>query len=481
MAFHTLSFAIFLVAVLALTWTLARHHMLRLTILLGASWFFYMNSKPEYILLILGSTVVDYFCGLNIWKARERGDRRTMKVLLGLSLTSNLGLLGTFKYYDFFLDSLAVVLEKVGVIGPCADLPFLQVALPVGISFYTFQTMAYSIDVYRGQQEPIRNFIDFALFVSFFPQLVAGPIVLANQLVPQFESKPKITRRQVSEGVWLVMKGLVKKVAIADFLAVNLVDRMYAEPSRYTSPEVLLALFAYSMQIYCDFSGYTDLARGTAKFFGYELPENFDRPYQAESVAKFWRRWHITLSTWVRHYIYFPLGGTKKGETRAYLNIMAALVIMGIWHGANWTFFWYGVIHGLMVGINRYHNQRRARLGLPYDLTGFKLAWRVLAAFTFVTLARILFRAQDLTQAWTVTDALLAADAWHFGHIHWGIWVVMGLSFLIHWTPRTWVTTMGQRFMALKASEQGVVFAAVLVWIAYQASSQDVPFIYFDF
>ncbi|MFT7624292.1 MAG: alginate O-acetyltransferase complex protein AlgI, partial [Myxococcota bacterium] len=359
-------------------------------------------------------------------------------------------------------------------------LPLLKLMLPVGISFYTFQTMAYSIDVYRGTQEPIRNFVKFALFVSFFPQLVAGPIVLAKHIVPQFELRPKVTAAQVSDGIFLIMKGLVKKLAIADFLALNIIDRVYDNPGVYSSGEVLLGLFAYSMQIYCDFSGYTDMAIGSAKMFGYELPENFDRPYQAESVAKFWRRWHITLSTWVRHYIYFPLGGTHKGELRAYFNIMAALVIMGLWHGASWTFFWYGVIHGVVVGVNRYHNQKRRRLGTPYVLRGFKLIWRVALALTFVTLARILFRGEDMAQCWRVTDQLLGTN-WTFHHIHWKIWLVMGLSYGIHWSPKRWVTQAGLLFRTLPGVAQGALMAVVLGWMVHLSNTQPVPFIYFQF
>jgi D-alanyl-lipoteichoic acid acyltransferase DltB (MBOAT superfamily) len=610
MAFHTLNYAIFFAAALIVAWALARRNMLRLTVLLVASWFFYMNSMlgveddfyrlivsgtdwlglpapppgAHYILLILFSTVVDYFCGHGISIAQSPLKK---KLLLSISLVSNLGLLGLFKYYNFFVESMQLGLANAGL--PALPLNLLNTALPVGISFYTFQTMAYSIDIYRGHQKPIRNFVKFALFVSFFPQLVAGPIVLAKELVPQLETRARLTSAQVSDGVWLIMKGLIKKLAIADFLALNLIDRVYDKPEVFTSGEVMLALFAYSMQIYCDFSGYTDMAIGSAKLFGYELPENFDRPYQAESVARFWRRWHMTLSRWVREYIYFPLGGTHKGEARAYFNIMAALVIMGLWHGANWTFFWYGVIHGAMVGINRYHNQKRKRLGLEYSLTGWRWAWRVAAALSFVTLARILFRSQNLDQAWAVTAQLLhpvlaidvsspwqqltqlgvgglfsagglqaigtwlaplgtvfwyssvilmasvvitllpfvqirflmrlfskggekdgdralwmkasgwallasllllglAAPAWSdleglftFGHLHWKIWLVLCLSYAIHWTPRSWVTSSGLSFRRLPGVVQGAILAVVLAWMVHLSNTQPVPFIYFQF
>ena len=477
MAFNSLSYAIFLVVAFILSWGLARFRMLRLTMLLLASWFFYMNAKAVYILLILGSTLVDYTCGIQIAEAKSKARK---KLFLTLSLVTNLGLLGTFKYYDFFLDSIRTVLVSMGWFDESATFPFLRAALPVGISFYTFQTMAYSIDIFRGDQKPIRNFVKFALFVSFFPQLVAGPIVLASHLIPQFERPPQLTRRQLSEGIFLTIKGLIKKVAIADFLGINLVDRIYARTGDFTSAEVLLGLFAYSMQIYCDFSGYTDLARGSGKFFGYELPINFQRPYQAESVAKFWRRWHMTLSLWVRHYIYFPLGGTRKGDTRAYINIMVVLIVMGLWHGANWTFFWYGVFHGFVVCVNRYHNQRRVRLKLAYDLTGWNLIWRVAFAFLFVSVARVLFRGQNLDEAWRVFIALFGPD-WGLDHIHWKIWLVLAVSFAVHWSPKRWVDQAGQVFVAAPWPLQGIALGIMTWWMVYLSNTQPVPFIYFAF
>jgi D-alanyl-lipoteichoic acid acyltransferase DltB (MBOAT superfamily) len=466
------------------TWSLARYRMLRLTVLLAASYFFYMCSRKVYIFLILGSTVVDYFCGKYIHRSASP---RVRKSLLALSITTNLGLLGTFKYYDFFISSIQTALHSLGMMSADMAFPLLQVALPVGISFYTFQTMAYTVDVYRGNQVPIENPIKFALFVSFFPQLVAGPIVHARELVPQLEKPPQITAKQVSDGIFLILKGLVKKVAIADWLALELVDRVYSNPEVYSSAEVMVALYAYSMQIYCDFSGYTDLAIGSGKLFGYELPENFNRPYMGTSVAKFWRRWHMTLSRWVREYIYFPLGGTHKGEVRAYFNIMIALVIMGLWHGNNWTFFWYGVIHGVVVGINRYHNQKRKRAGIPNEFHGFSLVWRIVLAFHFVTFARILFRAKTLytdteagASAWSVTQRLFEFD-WSMAHLNWEIFAVLFVSYAIHWLPKALVTKTQERFVALPGIAQGLILATVGGWMVYLSDVQPTPFIYFEF
>ncbi len=381
----------------------------------------------------------------------------------------------------------------MGLLSPDAVMPFLNVALPVGISFYTFQTMAYTIDVYRRKGAPLQSFLKFAGFVTFFPQLVAGPIVLAQDLVPQMENRPRVTREQVSDGVFLIIKGLIKKVAIADWLGLNLVDRLYDNPAMFSSGEVLIALIGYSMQIYADFSGYTDMAIGSGKLFGYELPDNFQRPYQALTVASFWRRWHITLSTWVRHYIYFPLGGTRGTAVRTYFNLMASLVIMGVWHGANWTFVWYGLIHGVAVAVNRYHNQkrkkRRAAEGLAtgsddsdsdqkFGFTG--VLWRWAATFLFVCVARILFRSEDLSQAWTITKQLCGTQ-WTVGQLPWQILAVLGVTYAIHLAPVAWVDRIKHLFREVPATGKGLILAVVCGWMVHLANTQPVPFIYFQF
>ena len=328
MHFHSLDYLTFLAFAVCGYWLLFRSHLLRLAFVFAASCVFYMAWNPAYIVLILTSTVIDYTVGLRIAGARSpRGKRGWLLV----SLIGNLGLLGVFKYYNFFATATADTLALFGVsIAPAR----LDVLLPVGISFYTFQTLSYTIDSYRGRMQPTRNFLRFAFFVTFFPQLVAGPIVRASELLPQLERIPKLVPQAVSNAVFLIAVGLIKKVAVADYLAVNLVDRVFDDPSAYSSAEVMLALYGYTMQIYCDFSGYTDVARGSAMLFGLRLPENFDRPYQATSPAEFWRRWHMTLSTWLRDYLYFPLGGSHGSAVRAYFNLGLTMFLIGLWHGA---------------------------------------------------------------------------------------------------------------------------------------------------
>jgi D-alanyl-lipoteichoic acid acyltransferase DltB (MBOAT superfamily) len=297
--FNSLDYILFLGIAVAGFWLLARHAQLRIIFVFVASCLFYMAWHPAYIVLILGSTVVDYIVGLRI-HATDRP--RARKRWLILSLVSNLGLLGLFKYFNFASQATADVLGLFFGI-EIASPPFLDVLLPVGISFYTFQTLSYTIDIYRRKLEPTRNFFQFAFFVTYFPQLVAGPIVRASQLLPQLQRKITLRDEQVTQGLFLIASGMVKKVVIADYLSVNLVDRVFDQPELYSAAEVVIALYGFTMQIYCDFSGYTDVARGSAKLMGLELPENFDRPYQSASPAEFWRRWHITLSTWLRDYL----------------------------------------------------------------------------------------------------------------------------------------------------------------------------------
>ncbi|PIE64481.1 MAG: membrane-bound O-acyltransferase family protein, partial [Deltaproteobacteria bacterium] len=294
MAFHSLEYGIFLIVVFLVFWGLARFGMARIVFLLIASWVFYAASNPLFLGLIWASTVTDYVAGKAIADTKEP---RKKRLWLILSLAVNLGLLGVFKYTNFFLESGVGVANLFG-----ADLAFtrLDIVLPAGISFYTFQTMSYSIDVYRGRCEPERSLLRFALFVGYFPQLVAGPIVRAVDFLPQLRLRPHFSRQQASRAMWLIGIGLFKKVAIADFLAHNIADRVFQTPELFSSADVLLGLYAYTMQIYMDFSAYSDIAIGSALLFGFRLPDNFDRPYLATSVQDFWRRWHKTLGSWLR-------------------------------------------------------------------------------------------------------------------------------------------------------------------------------------
>jgi D-alanyl-lipoteichoic acid acyltransferase DltB (MBOAT superfamily) len=391
-------------------------------------------------------------------------------------LTANLGLLGVFKYYNFFAGATADVL---GAIGLHVQPTYLDVLLPVGISFYTFECLSYTLDVYRGRIEPTRSFPKFAFFVTFFPHLVAGPIVRPADLLPQLAGRPRLSSALVGEGLFLIATGLVKKVAVADYLAVNLVDRVFDDPSAYHGPEVLLALYAYTMQIYCDFSGYTDVARGSAKLFGLQLPENFDRPYQSASPAEFWRRWHMTLSTWLRDYLYYPLGGSRVGPARAYFNLGLTMFLIGLWHGAAWTFVVYGLLQAMAMVTHRFFYRRAGRTGDTVDPTWLH-ALKVIGTLHFVVLSRVFFRASDLQNAGDVASQLLAG-AFSIGHVPASVLLVLALGYAAHYTPRAWYRDAQLRFVQLPAPLQGALVAVALGGLMLVASEDVVPYIYFQF
>lgn len=452
---------------------------LRMAFLLLASWLFYMSWHPWFIVLIIFSTLVDFFVAQKI-EDTPKTDEATRKKWLYASLVSNLGLLGYFKYTNFFLGTISGVLSGIGF---DAAIPHFNIMLPVGISFYTFQTLSYTIDVYRGDLPAERKIGRFALYVTFFPQLVAGPIVRATDFLPQLDKNPKLTQEDVGAALFRITRGLVKKVVIADFLAVNIVDRAFTDPSLYSGAELMVALYAYTMQIYCDFSGYTDVAIGTARLLGYKLPENFDRPYQATSVAYFWRRWHKTLSQWLRFYVYFPLGGSRGGIWMAHRNTFITLILIGLWHGADWKFVVYGAIHGVAVTINRILVRRQKAADPDYasrPQAWHSVVWKVFLTFNFVVLARILFRADGFSESWEYMAQLLT-NGWGLARIDSGVWWILGISYAIHWTPRAWIDNAGEMFKNLTPVAQGAALAATAAVVATVAETDVVPFIYFQF
>jgi D-alanyl-lipoteichoic acid acyltransferase DltB (MBOAT superfamily) len=340
--FNSLDFIIFLCVVLPLYFVLRAHQR---ALLLAASLFFYGYWNPPYLILILISVGVDYVASRRI--AAGAGSER--RLWLGASILTNLGILGTFKYYGFFMANAEALAHSLGL-GWTA--PAMSLLLPMGISFYTFQSMAYTIDVYRSDFPPIHSFWRLLLFVTFFPQLVAGPIMRPAHLVPQLADGRRFDPEAFSEGMVRVARGLIKKLLFADTLGVysNLV---FSNPGDFNAIQTLLGVYAFAIQIYCDFSGYSDIAIGVARAIGYRIPENFDHPYESRSITEFWRRWHMSLSTWLRDYLYIPLGGNRKGPSRTYINLMLTMLIGGLWHGAAWNFVFWGGIHGGLLAVER--------------------------------------------------------------------------------------------------------------------------------
>ncbi len=479
MLFQSLDYLCFFAIALVVFWALLRGlgevagEKASLVFIFVASCLFYMAWHPTYIVLILSSILLDYFVGQRIHRATLQ---RAKKNWLLVSLIGNLGLLGAFKYFNFFMSAVSDTAHLLGI-GWAA--PHLNVLLPVGISFYTFQTMSYSIDLYRGRIEPAGSLLKFAVFVTYFPQLVAGPIVRASEFLPQLEEKRTLDRERVSTGLFLIITGLVKKLAIADYVGVNLVDRIFENPSYYTASEVIIALYGFTLQIYCDFSGYTDVARGSARLMGIELPENFDRPYQAKNPAEFWRRWHMTLSTWLRDYLYFPLGGSRVSPARAYFNLGLTMFLIGIWHGASWTFVIYALLQSAAMVSHRFVFRMRGRGKDAVD-GPIVTALKVLACLQFVVFSRILFRATSIDNAWEVT-AQLGSGMWSMAQVSTGLWVALIVGFAMHYTPRTWYELLERRFVNLGAPGKGLALATVGAGLALVSTSELVPFIYYQF
>ncbi len=473
MLFHSLDYLLFLVLAVAGFWALARIRLARVLFLFLASCRFYMAWNAKYLGLILLTTVLDYSVARLIHRSASP---RARKAWLAVSIVGDLTVLGVFKYFNFFASAVRDTLWLVGLDIPLAH---LNVLLPVGISFYTFQSMSYTIDVYRARIEPERRFLHYALFLTYFPQLVAGPIVRARDFLPQLQGRPLITSDMAGQGLFLILRGLVKKVAVADFLGLNLVDRVFDNPAAFTAPEVLVALYAYTMQIYCDFSGYTDVARGSGLLMGFRLPENFDRPYQAASPAEFWRRWHMTLSSWLRDYVYFPLGGSRGSAARTYFNLWLTLFLIGMWHGAGWTFLIYGAIHGTAMVVHRYFYKRAGRTKETRDPTWLHVL-KVAGTFHFCVFSRILFRSPDLHTAGEVAGRLFSGT-WSLAQVPMEVFVLLAVTYGIHWTPKRWCDALQALFVRLPAPAQGVAMAVVGAVLVQVASSQAVPYIYFQF
>lgn len=390
MLFNSLEFLIFFPVVVGIYYALP--HRYRQLMLLVASYYFYMCWKAEYAILIVSSTVVDYFAAQRMAALPEQRARRKY---LALSLFANLGLLFAFKYFNFVNETMRALFNQFNIF---YDVPAFDVLLPVGISFYTFQTLSYTIDVYRGKLKPETRFLTFALYVSFFPQLVAGPIERAVRLLPQFHKEIRFDYERLVSGARLMVWGFFKKVVVADRLA-SYVDAVYNAPGDHAGLTVIVATYFFAFQIYCDFSGYSDIAIGTARILGFDLMTNFRRPYLATSISDFWRRWHISLSTWFRDYVYIPLGGSRVRTSRRYANLVITFVVSGIWHGANWTFLAWGALHGFYLAFAVLTTRWRALAVQKIGLAGrprLLWLWEMFITFHLALIAWVFFRANSL-------------------------------------------------------------------------------------
>ncbi len=476
MNFTKPEFVLFFAVFFALFWVTGGR--VRKGLLLSASYLFYASWNPRFLVLIAASTLLDYSVSLAIPNADPIRRRR----LVIASVVGNLGVLAVFKYYGFFVESAVELLTAMGV---QAHPPLLEIVLPVGISFYTFQTMSYTLDVHRGKLEPTRSLLDFANFVAFFPQLVAGPIERASHLLPQLARIGERGRKGDASGWGMIAVGAFKKVVIADNLA-SVVEMTYADPAATYAPALWLGTYAFAIQIYCDFSGYSDIAVGLGRLVGVDIMQNFRSPYAAGGAREFWRRWHISLSTWLRDYLYVPLGGSRRGPARTRTNLMLTMVLGGLWHGAAWHFVLWGAYHGLLLVFGRTAAVARAAGKLP-DLVR-RLVW-----FHLVCLGWALFRADSLGDCRVVLRKLLDVSQWHLGE-----WLAIvrntGESRYIGLTALTIVAvvllqnltrTGSDRVVALLWRVHPIVRLWIIAWVLFAcvvlSPEEPPPFIYFQF
>ncbi len=463
MLFNSLEFAIFLPITLAI-YHLAiprRRWRARKMFLVVASYVFYMSWNPFFGLLLLGSTLVDFTMGLALERTTDRVARRG---LLLVSLAFNLGLLGYFKYGGFAAEN---VHRWIGH----GDPPLWDIVLPVGISFYTFESLAYTINVYRGERAS-RSLLDFALFLSFFPHLVAGPIVRPRAFLPQLASPPVVAGREVEEALARIAQGFLKKVLLADVLG-QYVDLAWRDMAYLPAGNAALAFYAYAFQIYFDFSGYTDIALGVKRLFGLVLPENFDRPYLARSPREFWQRWHISLSTWLRDYLYVSLGGNRRGTVRTYVNLLVTMVLGGLWHGAAWTFVVWGGFHGALLVVHRL--VARDRTPKTRGAVGTWLARA--GTFHLVVLGWVFFRAPSLGDATTALSRL-AVPGYATVRVGSEAAIMLVVGILLHCAPSA--RRVRDRFIELSPALQGTAYAAATI-VAFFVAPASEGFIYFQF
>jgi len=526
----------FFAVVLAIYSIIYKQRALRNAFLFFASLFFYWKTSGFFVSILLFSTLADFFIGQGIHDSKSEPKR---KWLLALSIFLNLGVLGYFKYAHFMVTNINEVFgTSFQVINYFAhwtnlvwDSTFVadKVLLPVGISFFTFQTISYAVDVYRGHVKPVRNVLDFGFYVSFFPQLVAGPIVRAAEFIPQLYEDFKLTRAQFGLAVFWILNGLMKKMLIGDYIAVNFIDRVFADPLRFTGFENVLAIFGYSLQVYADFSGYTDIAIGVAMLMGFTLPVNFNSPYKARSTAEFWKRWHMSLSTWLRDYLYIPMGGNRGGSLFSWImtgvvlvmltlltgelllpfvflsaaalcvviahiwppfrsmittniNLMLTMLIGGLWHGASWMFVIWGGLNG--IGLLIYKGWSRIS---PWGKSThwFAHLQAVAITFTFITFTRFWFRGESLQDVNDMFQQIGNDFGWALiGDVLYGfryVMLVMLAGFVIHWLPERTKEWYRATFIGLPLWAMALVCVAVVFAIYQTVTAEMVPFIYFQF
>lgn len=437
------------------------------------SYYFYYKSSGTYFFLLAVVTISDFF----IAHLMDRTHRQAMrKVLVVLSLMINLGLLCYFKYTNFFGEVFASITG--------GTFSALDIFLPVGISFFTFQSLSYTIDVYRKQITPLTNLLDYAFYVSFFPPLVAGPIIRARDFIPQIRKPLLVTKEMFGQGVFYILCGLFKKAIISDYIGVNFVERIFANPTLYSGLENLMGIYGYALQIYCDFSGYSDMAIGIALLLGFHVNKNFDSPYKSSSITEFWRRWHISLSSWLRDYLYISLGGNRKGKFRQYLNLIITMFLGGLWHGASWNFIVWGMFHGVALALHKgWMTITGRRKG--EESSGIRRIFGVIITFHFVCFCWIFFRNTTFDGSMDMIRQIATNfQPQLFVQLvegYWRVFALMLLGFLLHFAPVKWENSFANSVIRLPLIGKVILMVALIYLVIQVKSSEIQPFIYFQF
>lgn len=453
-----------------------KQHRAKTIFVILFSLYFYYKSSGIYFLLLILSAIVDFLLANAIFRAEGA---RKKKVILIISLVLNLGMLAYFKYTNFFYSIICDITAQ--------SFSPLSIFLPVGVSFFTFQSLSYTIDIYRGKLKPVKSFLDYTFFVTFFPQLVAGPIVRAADFIPQIFKPLKVTDEMIGRGIFLIASGVIKKVVIADFISANFVDRIFEHPTLYTGLENLFGVYGYALQIYCDFSGYSDMAIGIALLIGFHFKINFDSPYQSKNITEFWKRWHISLSTWLKDYLYISLGGNRKGRIRTYINLFITMLLGGLWHGAGFRFVLWGVMHGIALAIHKLYleifpaktaNRSPVRQFLITTLSVF-------VTFHFVSFCWIFFRADNMETAMQMIRQIV----FHFNPQiffefitgYKSVLLMMLIGYALHFIPKS-AELKTENIVTNLPLLLKVVFMMLVILLVVQFKSSEIqPFIYFQF
>lgn len=453
---------------------LSKTHRPKLLFVTIFSLYFYYKSSGMYFMLLIGTVVVDFYLTKLIDRYQTPWKR---SALLTLSLITNLGMLGYFKYTNFLHEIFS------GIAG-IAYQPF-DIFLPVGVSFFTFQSLSYSIDVYRRHLKPVDHILDYAFFVSFFPQLVAGPIVRAADFLPQLEQPTFVTKQMFGRGVFLICTGLFKKAVISNYISLNFVDRIFDAPTLYTGLENLFGVYGYALQIYCDFSGYSDMAIGLALLLGFHFNLNFDSPYQSKNITEFWRRWHMSLSTWLRDYLYISLGGNRKGKVRTYINLFLTMLLGGLWHGAAFRFILWGAFHGIALAFHKFINSFQLPAWDNFSKSAAGKIINLLITFHFVCFCWIFFRVSSMETGWEmisqITHHFNPQIFFDFVAGYKGVLFLMATGYILHFIPSSVEKTAETYVTNLSLAGKAVILVAVIVLVVQTKSAGIQPFIYFQF